>query len=266
MDIAKGQIAGNNVILRHDNLHFLGLGNDAYQYYLLVMDTGTGTLSLEEYKKRFFIFEGELLNQFNEARNNNLNLLEFLSSQKEVLTWLEQMQSILVHGDGTGQMMVQLMSPQDYVPPQPTPGLELPPGMNTLTLAELEEAFNRVVSANNGEVYSGIYNGHINLEDSLPWIEIVFKEKASVKKAKAFCQQLADEMNIRILFNRIQGSLKEFTLFAVMDIDYEEVEKGCTVVPALSRDGDWEEFMEGYGTPILPTHTKPKKKSKKISV
>lgn len=264
MELAKGKIAGNNVILSTDNLYFLGLGDDAYQYYLLVLDTGSGILNVEEYKKRFFIMQGELRKQFIDARSKNLNLIEFLSTKKEVLDWLEQMQSVLVHGDGTGQMMVEFKAPENPIPQEPTPGLELPPGMNTLTMPELEDAFSRIVAANNGQVYKGIGNGHIGLEDSLPWFEIVFDGKGSVKKAKGFCQQLADEMNVRILFNRIESDLKEFTLHGVMDIDYEEVEKGCTVVPALSRDGDWAEFMEDYGTPIMPTHTK--KKRKKMTV
>lgn len=264
MELAKGKIAGNNVLIRIDKLSFIGLGNDEYQNYIQVLDTGSGILNVEEYKKRFFIMQGELLKQFIDARIKNLNLIEFLSTKKEVLDWLEQMQSILVHGDGTGQMMVEFKAPENPVPQDKTLGLELPPGMNTLTMPELEDAFSRIVAANNGQVYKGIGNGHIGLEDSLPWFEIVFDQKGSVKKAKQFCQQLADEMNVRILFNRIEADTKEFTLYGVMDIDYEEVEKGCTIVPALSRDGEWAEFMEDYGTPIMPTHTK--KKRKKMTV
>jgi hypothetical protein len=264
MEIAKGKIAGNNVLICVDKLGFIGLGNDEYQYYLLVLDTGSGILNVEEYKKRFFIMQGELREQFLNARGKNLNLIEFLSTKQEILDWLEQMQSVLIHGDGTGQMMVEFKYPENTEPQEPTPGLELPPGMNTLTMPELEDAFSRIVAAKNGQVYKGIGNGRIGLEDSLPWFEIVFDEKGSVKKAKDFCQQLADEMNVRILFNRIESDTKEFTLYGVMDIDYEEVEKGCTVVPALSRDGDWAEFMEDYGTPIMPTHTK--KKSKKMKM
>lgn len=157
--------------------------------------------------------------------------------------------------------MVEFKYPDRLPEIESTPGLELPPGLNTLNMEQLEEAFTRVVSLNNGQVYDGIFNGHINLEDSLPWFEIYFEEKSSLKKAKEFCQQLSDEMNIRILFNRIQGNTKELTVYGVMDIDYEEVAKGCDIVPALSRDGEWAEFMEDYGTEIFPSHTK-KKKSK----
>jgi hypothetical protein len=252
--LAKGKISNIDVIV--------GTLTD---FYLQALDSGSGTISMEEFQKRMFYIKGELLEKFEEVRAQglpNADLVNFLSSQQEVLDWLEQIRPILIENDGKGQMMVVLKVPENPNPPEKVKGLDLPPGLNTLNMQQLEEAFNRVVAANNGEVFDGIGNGHIDLEDSLPWFEIYFKEKASATKAKKFCQQLADEMNIRILFNRIEGGLKEFSVFGVMDIDYEEVEKGCDIVPALSRDGEWAEFMEDYGTEFFPSHTKKKTTSK----
>lgn len=245
-ELAKGKISNINVT-------FGFVAAQTVDYIIQAFDTGSGTISAEEFHKRIFNISGKLLDEVLEARGNKLDLIEFLSSKTEVLNWLEDIRPILIENDGKGQIMVEFKYP-DKLP-------EATPGLNTLNIKQLEEAFARVVSLNNGQVYDGIFNGHINLEDSLPCFEIYFEEKSSLKKAKEFCQQLSDEMNIRILFNRIQGNTKEFTVYGVMDIDYEEVAKGCDIVPALSRDGEWAEFMEDYGTEIFPSHTK-KKKSK----
>jgi hypothetical protein len=254
--IATGKVSNINVIV-----------GTATDYYVQALDSGSGTISMEEFQKRMFYLKDETLNNFNEyrAKNQNKDLINFISSQQEILDWLEQVRPILIENDGKGKIMVEFKIPEAQFQ-EATPGLELPPGMNTLNMKQLEEAFTRVVASNNGTIYDGIVNGHIKLEDSLPWFEIHFDEKSSIKKAKKFCQELSDEMNIRILFNRIEGHLKEFSVFGVMDIDYEEVKKGCNIVPALSKDGDWADFMEDYGTPILPTHTKKKTIKKKVKM
>lgn len=135
-------------------------------------------------------------------------------------------------------------------------------GLNTLTLNELEKIAKEVIQANNGQSYRGlIQNGHVTLEDSLPWIEVSFKGKGSVKKAKEFCQLLADKMNIRVLFNRVEASDDEYEVFGVMDIEYENITSEM-VPKALSDNPDWAEFMSDYGKEILPNHAKITQKNK----
>ena len=123
---------------------------------------------------------------------------------------------------------------------------------NTLTLPDLEKAFHGVVANNKGKPYEGIKNGKIKLEDSVPWFEVYFKGNGSTKKAKDFCQQLSNSMNIAIYFNRMEGESTGYTVFGAMDINYESVQKGCNVVPALSIDPEWDEYLEEFGDKILP--------------
>lgn len=205
-----------------------------------------------DYEKRHFNLEGDNLKVILEAKDKTgQELINLCAANIEVKNWLEDIYPTLFKQDGKEELILQSNYPETIISTQTVPGLKLPAGMNTLTIFELEEAFNRVVSANNGEIYDGIKNGQIKLEDSLPWFDISFKEKGSIKKARQLCQQLADEMNIRILFNRIECESKQFNVFGVMDIDYEE--KLCDIIPALSRDGKWADFMKSYGTPILPS-------------
>lgn len=237
-------------------------------YYLQALDTGNGTISYEDFQKRMLYIKDDLHQTVVNARGQGVSweeMINYLSTNATVQNWLNDVKPILLQGTGTepGKVLVQFTIPE-RPPSNKTDGLKLPEGMNTLTLPQLEDAFDKTVSDNKGIVNAGIGGGHINLEDSLPWFEIEFNTNFGVKKAKEFCQKLSDSMNVLILFNRVESDSKTSTVYGVMDIDYEEVEKGCSVVPALSRDGDWSEYMEDYGTPILPTHTKKNGKAKKL--
>jgi hypothetical protein len=203
------------------------------------------------------------------AGHNKLSKLEALAKFPEIIQWTEKVKSILSLGEEDTPVWVH-PDPDTVPKAPPLPALILPEGLNTLTHAQLALAFDKTILENNGVCYAGISETHIKLEDSLPWFEIDFNEKMTAKKAKDFCQKLADTMNIRIIFNRIEADMKECTVFGVMDIEYEDQEQvnlpPDTVLQALSRDGDWAEFMEDYGTPVLPTHTKKKPTPKKPNV
>ena len=140
----------------------------------------------------------------------------------------------------------------------PTPANNL----NTLTLEQLETISKQVMFDNDAQSSRGIIrSGHITLEDSLPWIEVSFKGKGSVKKGKDFCQQLADKMNIRVLFNRVEAFSDEYEVFGVMDIEYENITPNM-VPKALSDDPEWAEFMSDYGQEVLPKQAKKMKLKK----
>ncbi len=123
---------------------------------------------------------------------------------------------------------------------------------NTKNIVELEAAFNKVMSKWNLGVYSGIVASRIKLEDSLPWFEVYGELPKS--NAKKIVQDLANEMNIKILLNRYEVRSGELTIYGVFDIDNNVLDaQGPTVpLPALSNDPDSAEYMEDYGDPFVP--------------
>ena len=69
------------------------------------------------------------------------------------------------------------------------------------------------------------------------------------------------EMNINIVFNRLESDIKDkSTLYAILDISPAFVfsQNKIDPVPANSDDPDAKEFMEDYGSFILPKHMKRK--------
>lgn len=123
---------------------------------------------------------------------------------------------------------------------------------NTKNIVELEAAFNKVMSKWNLGVYSGIVGGDVKLEDSLPWFEVYGELPKS--KAKQIVQDLANEMNIKVLLNRYEVRSKELTIYGVFDInnDFLEANGPSVPLPALSDDPDSAEYMADYGDPFVP--------------
>lgn len=124
--------------------------------------------------------------------------------------------------------------------------------INTKNIVELEQAFNSVVSKWSLEVYYGISNYTFDFEDGLPWFTIYGKMPKS--NARKIIQDLADAMNIKILFNRAEMNSGELTVHGVFDVDHNVLAKLGTDVPlpALSDDSESAEFMADYGKPFLP--------------
>lgn len=137
--------------------------------------------------------------------------------------------------------------------------------LNTKNMVELKEAFDQVVAKWNVDVEYGIGDGHVKLEDGLPWLEVY--GKFTKKTAKEFIQELADALNIKMLFNRLEmyGGDDKATLYGVFDLHPDKIDElGKTApIPAYSDDPDAKEFMEDYGTEILPTSAKTKKNKMK---
>ena len=90
--------------------------------------------------------------------------------------------------------------------------------MNNKNIIELEEIFHNIVKKHNLEIHcGGINNGKIFLEDGLPWVE--FYGSFTKVSAKKFLQELSNEMNINIVFNRLESDIKDkSTLYAILDI------------------------------------------------
>lgn len=126
------------------------------------------------------------------------------------------------------------------------------PAINTKNVVELEKAFNTVMSKWNLNVYSGIENGRLKLEDGLPWFEVYGTLPKS--KAKEVVQDLANELNIKVLFNRAESRSGELTICGVFDVDPKVLsEKGMEFpLPAYSDDTEYAEFMEDYGKVFTP--------------
>jgi hypothetical protein len=131
--------------------------------------------------------------------------------------------------------------------------------LNTKNIVELQQAFNQVITDwkenkhNPLVVESGIEEYDVHLEDGLPWIEI--QGEFNKSSAKALIQDLADAMNICVLFNRLEAWSDTDVLYGVMDISPEKLrEDHTTAVPAYADDPDAKEFMEDYGKAIYPAH------------
>ncbi len=134
--------------------------------------------------------------------------------------------------------------------------------MNTLNAKELEEALKRVVEKHHLRLDEGIKNGYMKLEDGLPWVELVGEMDS--KKAKEIIQDLADELDIRVLFNKLRkDSGEDKLLCAVLDINDEEFyNTPQNPISALSNDPDAKEFMDDYGKEFLPKSAQKTKKVK----
>lgn len=137
--------------------------------------------------------------------------------------------------------------------------------LNTKNMVELKEAFDQVVAKWNVEVEYGIGDGHVKLEDGLPWLEVY--GKFTKKTAKEFIQDLADALNIKMLFNRLEmyGGNDKATLYGVFDLHPDKIDElgKTSPIPAYSDDPDAKEFMEDYGTEIFPANAKAKKNKMK---
>lgn len=124
--------------------------------------------------------------------------------------------------------------------------------INTKNIVELEKSFNEVVKKWELSVLTGIKDKRLKLEDSLPWFEVY----GSLPKAKAklFVQELANELNIKVLLNRVESRSGETTIYGVLDVNPEFLdEQGDSVpLPAYSDNPDTAEFMSDYGKVFTP--------------
>ena len=133
-------------------------------------------------------------------------------------------------------------------------------GFNTLSYKKLCEAFEQVVDEYGGCVRHGLFHSGPKLEDGLPWFEVEFACKMSTTWAKEFCKALARAMNVRVLFNRVEGKTGDWAVLGCFDFDPDCLRHAQ--VPAYSRTEDGAEFMEDYGTPFLPNAPVRKPKAK----
>lgn len=124
--------------------------------------------------------------------------------------------------------------------------------INTKNIVELEDAFNRVMAKWKLGVYSGIVASRLKLEDGLPWFE-VYGSLAKVK-AKEVVQDLANEMNIKVLLNRSESRSGELTIYGAFDVnpDVLDAEGAGVALPAYSDDPDVAEHMKDYGKVFSP--------------
>jgi hypothetical protein len=134
--------------------------------------------------------------------------------------------------------------------------------INTQNIVELQDSFNQVVSQWKAQgaishVEYGISNHDVKLEDGLPWIEI--EGKFTKTSAKKLIKELAEQMNIGVLFNRLESWSDCDTLYGVMDIHPDILRDNKDMaVPSYSSDPDTAEFMEDYGQVFYPKHYKAK--------
>lgn len=120
--------------------------------------------------------------------------------------------------------------------------------MYTKNIVELEEAFNRIAKKWEVNVIYGITNSRFKLEDGLPWLEV--EGKFNKTSAKKFIQELASELDIKMLFNRVENS-STGVVYGVFDVN-PEFESETEVLKAFSDEDGMEEFMEDYGTVFKP--------------
>lgn len=120
---------------------------------------------------------------------------------------------------------------------------------NTKNIIEIEAIQNALVERWGLTLSRGIFGGRINLEDGLPWLEI--DGDLNKEKAQLFAQEMANEMNVRVLFNRLCIYPEDSTLYLVLDIS-PDVDDVNDVVPPYTTDEDEIEYINGYGQEFLP--------------
>lgn len=130
--------------------------------------------------------------------------------------------------------------------------------LNTKTFIQLEDAQNATIEKFGLNFSMGIKNGHIDLEDGLPWLEVTGKINKTT--AKQFAQEIADSMNIRVLYNRLESfSGNDSSLHLVMDFSSNAQKiPADEAIPVYSDDPDAIEFMLDYGKEIFPKGYKKK--------
>lgn len=120
---------------------------------------------------------------------------------------------------------------------------------------ELEESFNIVMIKHNLNVLSGIKDGYLSLEDGIPWLEVYSNKNISVKKGKEIIQDLANELNIQMIFNRVENHSEGGTLMAFLDLNYETFNNNPEqIIKALTEDPEVVKYIEeeGFGKIIKP--------------
>lgn len=130
----------------------------------------------------------------------------------------------------------------------------------TKNIVELQNAFNQVIDKWKAEgkvahVVYGLVNHDVKLEDGLPWLEI--EGTLTKAQAKKLIQELAQQMNIGVLFNRLESCTDADILYGVMDIHPDILrDNHDIVVPAYTNDPEVAEFIEDYGQAYYPKHYK----------
>lgn len=127
--------------------------------------------------------------------------------------------------------------------------------MYTQNAEQLEKSFKKVIEKYELKISTGLNNGYLPLEDGIPFIEVYQAKKMTVKHGKKIMQEIANEMDICVIFNRVENSYGSGTLIGFMDLDFKKFnETPKSSIPALSEDPEVLEYLteEDFGKRIEP--------------
>jgi hypothetical protein len=78
------------------------------EYYLMALDPGKGTITMEQFNKRLFHLKNDVLGTIVNAQKENKNPISVISDMDEVKNWLQSIDQILLKGNGPGEIMIEI--------------------------------------------------------------------------------------------------------------------------------------------------------------
>jgi hypothetical protein len=117
--------------------------------------------------------------------------------------------------------------------------------MNTKNIKQLEESQNTTATNWKATVLTGISNGCVNTEDSIPSASIM--GNFTKENASNFVQELADAMSINIRLNRIESwyASEDSVIYIMYDIEPSNIVDNVPVIANPNLD-------DKYGIKITP--------------
>lgn len=129
--------------------------------------------------------------------------------------------------------------------------------MYTQNAEQLEKSLKKVIEKYELKMFTGLNNGYLPLEDGIPFLEVYQNKKMTVKQGREIMQEIANEMGICVIFNRVENSHGCGTLKGFMDLDFNKFnENPKESIPALSEDPEVLEYLteEDFGKRITPNN------------
>lgn len=77
-------------------------------YYLMALDAGKGTITMEEFNQRLFHLKNEVLGTIVDAQKENKNPISAISDMDDVKIWLESIKPSLIKSNGANEVMIKI--------------------------------------------------------------------------------------------------------------------------------------------------------------
>lgn len=117
--------------------------------------------------------------------------------------------------------------------------------MYTQNAEQLERSFKKVLEKYGLKIITGLDNGHLPLEDGIPYFEVYRSEEIGLREGRQIVQEMANEMDIQMFFSSVENTEFDCSLKGYMDLDFEDFRNyPGSFVSALSDIYNVVEYIE----------------------